>query len=92
MLISITLKTNIVLPHYQKLRLPLMVFFFFFSLFLDFYDAISGVVCEALSFITHSTKAPTQGRTIASKLKENLSRQQFEIIIQAKVGNKVRTH
>jgi hypothetical protein len=49
----------------------------------------AGVVCEALSFITHSSKAATQGRIIASKLKENLSRQQFEIVLQAKVGNKV---
>jgi translation elongation factor EF-4 len=49
-----------------------------------------GVVCEALSFITHSSKAAAQGRNIASKLKDNLSRQQFEIVLQAKVGNKVR--
>lgn len=51
--------------------------------------AINGVVCEALSFVTHTSKSHSQGKTIAEKLKESLSRQQFEIIIQAKVGNKV---
>ena len=54
-----------------------------------FFQIFLGVVCEALSFVTHSSKANTQGKLIAEKLKENISRQQFEIIIQAKVGNKV---
>jgi hypothetical protein len=85
---STTLKMTIVLPHYQKLKLRLMVCLLFPSLPPSQHIS-SGVVCEALSFITHSSKASVQGRTIASKLKENLSRQQFEIVLQAKVGNKV---
>ena len=46
-------------------------------------------VCEALSFIAHKGKAYAQGRRVAEKLKASLNRQQFEIIIQAKVGSKV---
>lgn len=49
-------------------------------------------VCEALSFVAHKEKAYAQGRKVAEKLKESLSRQQFEIIIQAKVGSKVILH
>lgn len=51
--------------------------------------AVNGEVCEALSFICHRSKADDSGRNMATKLKEVLTRQQFEIIIQAKIGPKV---
>lgn len=51
--------------------------------------AVNGDHCDALSFISHRTKASDAGRRMAVRLKEVLSRQQFEIVIQAKVGNKV---
>lgn len=53
--------------------------------------AVNGEVCDPLSFVSHSSKAVASGRSTALKLKEVLSRQQFEIILQAKVGQKVIT-
>ena len=50
---------------------------------------VNGEVCEPLSFIVHSDKAVENGRKIALKLKDVLTRQQFEIIIQARIGLKV---
>ncbi len=51
--------------------------------------AVNGDVCEPLSFVCHGSKAVSTGRNLAQKLKEEISRQQFEIIIQAKIGSKV---
>lgn len=51
--------------------------------------AVNGEPCDPLSFICHSQKAQSSGRRLAMKLKEVLSRQQFEIVIQAKIGAKV---
>lgn len=39
--------------------------------------------------MVHVSKAQSQGRKMVQKLKEVLSRQQFEIIIQAKIAGKV---
>ena len=48
-------------------------------------------LCDPLSFVAHTEKAATLARKIAVKLKEVIDRQQFEIIIQAKIGLKVVT-
>jgi GTP-binding protein LepA len=50
---------------------------------------VNGEVCEPLSFIVHTEKAVENGRKIAQKLKDVLARQQFEIIVQARIGLKV---
>lgn len=50
---------------------------------------VNGDVCDPLSFICHTSQAVESGRRMATKLKEVLSRQQFEIILQAKVNSKV---
>ena len=50
---------------------------------------VNGEVCEPLSFIVHSDKAVENGRKTAQKLKDVLARQQFEIIVQARIGLKV---
>ena len=44
---------------------------------------------DALCFIAHRDKAQFEGRKVAQKLKSVISRQQFEIIIQAAIGIKV---
>ena len=51
--------------------------------------AVNGAACEPLSFVTHKDAADAQGRRMAAKLKDVLDRQQFEIIIQAKLGSKI---
>lgn len=51
--------------------------------------AVNGDPCDALSFVSHRAKAEASGRKLALKLREVLKRQQFEIIIQAKVGSKI---
>jgi GTP-binding protein LepA len=51
--------------------------------------AINGDVCDPLSFVAHADKAANSGKKMALKLREVLSRQQFEIILQAKIGAKV---
>lgn len=50
---------------------------------------INGQPCEALSSIVHRDKADFKGRNLATKLKELIPRQLFEVIIQAAVGNKI---
>ena len=50
---------------------------------------VNGDVCEPLSFITHISNSVENGRKIVTKLKEVITRQQFEIIIQAKINMKI---
>ena len=42
-----------------------------------------------LSFVCHRSKAQVAGRRVCEKLRENIDRQQFEVVIQAAIGNKV---
>ncbi len=50
---------------------------------------LNGQVVEELSQIAHVTKARELGKRMVYKLKETLPQQLFEIVIQAKVGNKI---
>ncbi|HUG42100.1 MAG TPA: translation elongation factor 4 [Longimicrobiales bacterium] len=50
---------------------------------------INGDPVDAFSVIIHEEHAYEYGRDMASKLKELIPRQQFEVAIQAAIGNKV---
>jgi GTP-binding protein LepA len=50
---------------------------------------INGDPIDAFSVIIHESKAYEYGREMASKLKELIPQQQFQVAIQAAIGNKV---
>jgi GTP-binding protein LepA len=50
---------------------------------------VNGEPLDALSIIVHRQNAYPRGRALASKLKELLPRQQYEIAIQAALGSKI---
>ncbi|MEZ4393546.1 MAG: translation elongation factor 4 [Polyangiales bacterium] len=50
---------------------------------------VNGEQVDALSVILHREKAQRRGRELASKLKEVIHRQQYEVAIQAAIGGKI---
>jgi GTP-binding protein LepA len=50
---------------------------------------INGEAVDALSVITHRSRAQTRGRALVKRLRKALSRQMFEIRLQAALGSRI---
>lgn len=50
---------------------------------------VNGMPVDALSVIVHREKAYPKGKALAEKLREVVPRQQYDVAIQAAIGNKI---
>ena len=50
---------------------------------------LNGEVVDALSIIVHKDRAYSRGKTLCERLRKTINRQQYDVAIQAAIGNKV---
>ena len=50
---------------------------------------VNGDPVDALSLIVHKEKAYVRGRALVEKMKEEIPRQMFEVVIQASIGTRI---
>jgi GTP-binding protein LepA len=50
---------------------------------------VNGQAVDALSLITHASKAPVQGRQLVERLRRLIPRQLFDVPIQAAIGGRI---
>lgn len=50
---------------------------------------LNGDKVDALSIIVHRTQAPYRGRAVVAKMREIISRQMFDVAIQAAIGSNI---
>jgi GTP-binding protein LepA len=50
---------------------------------------VAGEPVDALSLIVHQNSSQQRGRALASKMKELIPRQMFEVVIQAAIGSRI---
>lgn len=59
------------------------------SLFIQLDIHVHNELVEELTTLVHRNKAETKGRDICLKLKDHLSREQFEYRIRAQIGSRI---